>query len=363
MEKSKESSKKEREAFMKRKLVLPAIALGFLGLAIFHVVQAQQTQSKVEPVTPPAVAPFPHTISGAGLVEPETENISIGSHLPGVAVEVAVKVGQKVKAGDLLFRLDDRQLTAEMKVREANLTAAKASLERLEQMPRPEDIPASDARIREAQANLTEKEDKAKRARNLSGRGALSEEEVFQAQQMFQVAREQLERVKAENRLLKAGAWEPEKAVARATVQQMQSQLDQTRIELERLRVKASVDGEVLQVNVRPGEFVGAPPGQTLILLGSVAKLHVRIDVDEHDIPRFRPGVRAVATVRGSTSDKMPLTFVKVEPYVVPKKSLTGDNRERVDTRVLQVIYSLETSARQVYVGQQLDVYFDSAGK
>ena len=48
---------------------------------------------------------------------------------------------------------------------------------------------------------------------------------------------------------------------------------------------------------------------------------------------------------------------MRVEPYVVPKKSLTGDNTERVDTRVLQVIYALVSADRRVYVGQQLDVF------
>jgi HlyD family secretion protein len=57
------------------------------------------------------------------------------------------------------------------------------------------------------------------------------------------------------------------------------------------------------------------------------------------------------------------LTFVRVVPYVVPKKSLTGDRSERVDTRVLQVIYALEPGEKSVYVGQQLDVFIDVSKK
>jgi multidrug resistance efflux pump len=117
----------------------------------------------------------------------------------------------------------------------------------------------------------------------------------------------------------------------------------------------------VLQINVRPGEFVGAPPGQALVVLGNVGRLHVRVDIDEHDIPRFRPGAPARAMLRGNPRQEYPLTFVRVEPYVVPKRSLTGDNTERVDTRVLQVIYALEPEERTVYVGQQLDVFLDAA--
>jgi len=57
--------------------------------------------------------------------------------------------------------------------------------------------------------------------------------------------------------------------------------------------VRALIDAEVLQVDVRPGEFVGAPPGEPLIVLGGVRELHVRVDIDEFDIPRFRLGARA----------------------------------------------------------------------
>ena len=118
--------------------------------------------------------------------------------------------------------------------------------------------------------------------------------------------------------------------------------------------------GQVLQVNVRPGEFVGAPPGQALIVLGNIDKLHVRVDIDENDIPRYVLGSPGIAMLRGQAKVEFPLTFVRVEPYVVPKRSLTGDNTERVDTRVLQVIYSIDSRDRPLYVGQQVDVYIKS---
>jgi hypothetical protein len=122
-------------------------------------------------------------------------------------------------------------------------------------------------------------------------------------------------------------------------------------------------DLKILQVNVREGEFVGAPPSQPLVVLGSVALMHVRVDIDEHYIPRaykyFRPEVIARASPRGDPSIKIPLQFVRVEPYVIPKKSLTGDNTERVDTRVLQVIYAVTEDCPVLYVGMQLDVFLD----
>jgi hypothetical protein len=54
------------------------------------------------------------------------------------------------------------------------------------------------------------------------------------------------------------------------------------------------------------------------------------------------------------------LDFVRVEPYVVPKRSLTGDNTERIDTRVLQVIYKVKDPGDNLYVGQQVDVFVNT---
>src|SRR5205823_6612621 len=111
-------------------------------------------------------------------------------------------------------------------------------------------------------------EDRLRRAQALSRSRAVGEEELVRLRQDCEAAREQLARAEAESRLLRAGAWGPDKAVARAAVAQARAQLAQAETELERLEVRALVGGEVLQVNVRPGEFVGARPGQALVLLG-----------------------------------------------------------------------------------------------
>jgi hypothetical protein len=131
--------------------------------------------------------------------------------------------------------------------------------------------------------------------------------------------------------------------------------------------VRSFVAGEVLQVNVRPGEFVGAPPGQPLIVFGNVDRLHVRVDIDEFEIDRFDPAFAARAVPRGNAGTEYTLAFVRVEPFVVPKKSLTGDNSERVDTRVLQVIYDCEPGRegvagerKRLFVGQQVDVFIEA---
>jgi multidrug resistance efflux pump len=342
------------------RFVVPMLALFMLAFAVFHVVKASQTLPQPSPPAEPARSAYEDTVAGAGIVEAQTENISVGSALPGVVLEVYVpveKVGQRVKVGDPLFRVDDRALQAQLRYQQAMLEAARAQLDKLEKQPRPEEVPPSEAKVRVAKANVALQQDLAERARRLRSTGAMSDEDISQRQLALETARQQLTQSQAEDALLKAGAWGPDKAIARAAVAQAEAQIEQTKTDLDRVLVRAPIDGDVLQVNVRVGEYVGTPPGQALVVIGNVHKVHVRVDLDEHDLWRFQPGTPARAHVRGNPQISYPLKFMRVEPYVIPKKSLTGDNTERVDTRVLQVIYAIDSDNARVYVGQQLDVF------
>lgn len=352
------------------KFVLPLLAAVMLGFSVVQVVRTQQTPAAPPPPIEPPRTPFGHTVAGAGIVEAETENISVGSALSGIVLEVYVpveRVGKIVEPGEPLFLVDNRSLKAQLEYQKANLASAEAQLRRLEMQPRPEELPPSEAKVGAAKSNLQMQLDLAERNRQLMGSRSVSQEDYQQKMLATKMARYQYLQAEAEHTLLKAGAWEADKAVARAAVEMAKAQIQQTQTELGRALVRAPVRGKILQVNVRPGEYVGAPPSQALVVLGSVARLHVRVDVDEHDIPRaypfFRPGVPAYASPHGDPAHKIPLRFVRVEPYVVPKKSLTGDNTERVDTRVLQVIYQLEGSDTGLYVGMQVDAFLNTDPK
>jgi hypothetical protein len=123
--------------------------------------------------------------------------------------------------------------------------------------------------------------------------------------------------------------------------------------------VRAPRAGTILQVNIRGGEYAQVMPTDPLMLLGDTETLQVRADIDEVNAPLVVPGSPAVAYLKGYTDKAIPLTFDRIEPYIVPKRSLTGDNRERVDTRVLQIIYRFKKPAFPVYVGQQIDVFIE----
>jgi multidrug resistance efflux pump len=364
---------------MMTRYLLPVLAV---VAAVFAVIQMSKAQQKPPPAAPPvepAKSPYASQLAGAGIVEPETENIAIGSHVPGIVDRVYVKVGESVRTGQPLFRLDERQLRAELAYRAANLASARASLEKLEQMPRAEEVPPVEAKVNEAKANLTDQLEQYDRMRRVA---VASEDELSRRRLAVEVAKAQLDKARADLDLTNKGAWKFDKQVAEAAVRQAETQVGQTETELARLVARAprmkwpagpdsppsladadDTEFKVLQVNVRPGEYVGTVPGTALVVLGHVGRLHVRVDVDENEIARFRSGLSGVAKPRGAPDQEFPLTFVRIEPYVIPKKSLTGGNTERVDTRVLQVIYAVQTRGRPLFVGQQMDVFLNTEEK
>lgn len=345
---------------MFRRWGLPVIAAICLCFMSYHLALTHGDLPDLEPVVTPAKSPYAQVVAASGLVEPSSESIAVGSPLPGVVEEVAVCEGQRVKEGDLLFRLDDRELRALLRVREADLAAARSNLAQVEGRPRPEEIPPSIAKVRKADASLTAALDLYRRREKLSASRTISEEELISARQAVAVAREAVAQAQAEHDLLLAGSWEPEKKVARAEVARAETLVEQTKTELARLEVRAPIAGDILKTSVHRGEYVGAMPGQSLIVIGDLSQMNVRVTIDEQDLPRFRPGSSGKGYVRGDADVALDLMFLRVEPYVQPKQSLTGAAAEKVDTRVMEVLYSLPRSTQNVFVGQQIDVFIET---
>jgi multidrug resistance efflux pump len=294
-------------------------------------------------------------------VEPESENITLSCAVSGLVTGVYVKAGDRVQAGQKLFLVDDRDLQADLRVKRAALEAARARLAKLQEEPRREDIPPAEARRREAEASLADAEVQMRLIESVTDKRAVREEDVQRRRLAFKGAQARLAEAEAQLALLKAGAWGPDLAVAKSEVDQAEAQLKLVETNLDRLTTRAPMDAVILQNRVRLGQYAQCGPmSEPLMVLGGGRHIHVRADVDENDSWRVRPNTSATAYVRGDTTQKYLLEFVRFEPYVIPKKSLTGDTTERVDTRVLQVIYRVTDHNAPLYVGQQMDVYIET---
>jgi HlyD family secretion protein len=341
------------------KIILPLIAIAGVVFAINRVVEARRPEPVAQPITEPPTRPAAvRMIAGSGLVEARRENIPIGVNIPGVVTHVFVKKGEQVKKGGPLFKIDDREYNSMLAVRQAELASSKAQLHKLIVSPRPEDIPPAKATAQEAEARMNDAEAALARTERLFERKMIAASDYDKDRYAFYAAKATYAKAKADLEKILAGSWKEDIEIARAAVQLAQSQVDSININLERLIVRAPMDGEVLQLNIRLGQFAAMTWKEPMIVLGDSKRLHVRVDLDEPELIYFSKSTEAMATLKGRSNVRFPLKFVYVEPYVVPKQSLTGNNSERVDQRVLQVIYELpDERPVDVYIGEQMDVY------
>jgi len=346
-----------------KRWTLPAIAVASLLFAVIWTLSATPVHKATVPPSPPPQSVSENTVGAVGMVEPESENIAVSCAVSGLVTAVYANAGDRVQTGQRLFSLDDRDLQADLRVKQATLEAARARLKKLEDQPRAEDIPPAEAKVREAQANVADAEVQVKLIESVQDRRAVREEDVQRRRIAYQAAQARLNEAQSQLALLKAGAWAPDIAVAKSEVAQAEAQVKQVAANLDRLTMTAPLDGIILQKKVRVGQYAECGPassGEPLMIMGGGTHLNIRADIDESDAWRVRANTAAVAYVRGDTKQQIQLEFVRFEPYVVPKKSLTGDSTERVDTRVLEAIYRINQPNPAVYVGQQMDVYIDS---
>jgi HlyD family secretion protein len=266
----------------------------------------------VEPIpplaAPPAPKPSARGIAAAGMVEALHENTNIGIPLDALVQRVHVRVWEQVEQGAPLLQLDDRELRAQLETQLAEQRVCEAEVLKIRRQH--------------------------ERAETLRARQAVSQEEADSRLDEFSVARARLD-------------------VAKATVAQTQALI-------ERLTVRAPIRGTILQVNTRAGEYATTSSDVPPLVLGCIEEVQVRADVDEQVAPRVVPGSRAIGYQKGDTQTPIEMEFVRIEPFVTPKRNLTGFSSERVDTRVLQVIYKIpQQPSRHLYVGQQMDLFIE----
>jgi len=291
------------------KIVLPAIAALMFLSAIIGLFQNPKRQD-LEPQNPVTISAYVHSVSGLGVAEPQSESIAIGTNISGIVTEIYVKAGDKVKKGDKLFTIDDREAKANLDLKTAKFKAAEFDAE--------------------------EKRQEFKMYKNIDDERAYSRDEFNKKRIAFGISEQRAKEAKAEMQMAK--------------------------IAVDKSTVKAPIKAEILKVDIRPGEFAqGGALSKSLMIIGDLSMIHVRVEIDESDAHRLNPNRPATAFLRGQPSFKIPLKFVRIEPYIVPKVSLSGGNAEKIDTRVLQAIYSFENNFEsKILVGQQLDVYIES---
>ena len=359
---------------------LPWLAYGLmlttaiaLTLAVSAQLQNPPAAGQLDPTArgapAPGVATAAQRIGAVGLVEPADQQINIGTNISAVVTQVFVAPGSRVSRGDPLFGLDARLSEAMLDQRRRGLAAAQARVAQAHaRLPglRAE-VEAAKMAVEAAGSDHEDASDLVRIATSLRSGSSITAREATRRKNALRSAvaklgeaRARLDVAHANLKLYDETQGGASIALEIAVLEQERSAVHYAEADIALRSIRAPADGTVLQVNVRPGEFAQAGAlSLPLIVMGRSGPLHVRVDIDESDIARLRPGSHATATIRGRAGAPVPLRFMRIEPLVVPKRALSGQAGERTDTRVLQALYEIATDRLPIWVGQQLDVLIE----
>jgi len=311
-------------------LAIIGILAGFVSAYIYGIkIKAQP------PAFTPASNPYEKGIYANGIIESyqtSGENINIYPEVPGVVAKILISEGQQAKAGMPLLMLDDSVQRATTEQQKAQAESAK------------EQIELAKASLKSLQDTL----DKQKKSYDLDPK-SVSKDTLDTAQNAFEVGKENL-------------------AVAQKQHEALLKAYQASNVLLSKYVIKAPSDATALSINTAVGSYLssqGTYDSYTgsltpaIVMGNSQDYIGVRCYVDEiliHRLPKSAQ-MHARMFIRG-TDINIPLEYVREQPYVTPKIELSNQRTERVDVRVLPIIFKFSKQKDvSLYPGQLVDVY------
>jgi HlyD family secretion protein len=356
---------------MRNKIIFGLSILGVLvGLVAAYLFGVERKAKP--PVFKPVSNPYESAIYANGIIESEQasgEDINIFPEVSGPITKVLVSEGQRVSAGSPLLTIDDSVQRANTEQLRRQSEGALELLKELKAQPRKETLAIAKAQVDQAESNLQAARDQYDKRRASYDRNpkSISRDIVDTAQDAVTQAATAVDVANTQYDLSKAGAWSFDINNQQKQYEALEQAYKAADALLQKFSLKAQVDGVVLAVNATAGSYVsplGAYDAYTqafdpLVVMGTPQDhLAVRCFIDEILISRLPSPYHIVAQMSIQGSDiKVPLEFVRVQPYVSPKIELSNQRQEKVDLRVLPVLFRFEKKDAPVYPGMLVDVF------
>ena len=372
----KSETKAAKAKFEARNKIIFALSiLGVLAALVAAYLFGRERKAQ-PPVFKPVSSPYDSAIYANGIIESDQssgENINIFPEVSGPITKVFAHEGQQVSAGAPLFTIDDSVQRATTEQLRLQSEASLALLEELKAQPRKETLAIVVSQVGLAESNLKvahDQYDKRRASYDIEPQ-SISKDVLDTAQDAVNQAASALDVARKQAELTQAGAWSYDITNQAKQYAALQQAYKAANALLLKYSVKAPVKGVVLAVNAAVGSYVSSQgaydpyPQQfdPLVVMGAPQDhLAVRCFVDEILVSRLPSSlhIRAEMSLRGSYTNKVPLEFVRVQPYVSPKIELSNQRQEKVDLRVLPVIFRFEKKDAPVYPGQLVDVFIGS---
>lgn len=276
-------------------------------------------------------------------------HVNIYSPIGGRVSEVFVDIGDEVKEGDILIRLDGEQLSRQIAELDAQRSAilaqyneAKKPLDNKNIEKLKLDISQIESRIKTAEETVSDK-------KTLFEAGAISNEEYQNAVRNLESENSNLEKVKLDLELLS-------KPVSANIIAQYEAQLKQLDIKREDLvktgedfTITASMDGTVLQKQIEKGSYL--QPGMHIMEIGNVDELYIESDLLIGDIVDVTEGSQVQISNKDIGLIDLEGVVKKIHPYAFSKVSDLGVEQKRV-----KVDIEMKDSAVELRPGYVIDI-------
>ena len=312
---------------MNRKLVASTVVVA-LAVGAGTLVALRRGQAASVEVAP---GPILETVIAQAQVVATAGTAEVRALVDGRVVEVAVREGDSVAAGQLLARLDTREVDAAIARAEAERAVAEAELRLARTGGRREDRLAAEAALEGARAAMARENARAERDTELADKGAVPEEIADQSRRNAEVARAGVARAEAERRSTLRGRPEQVEA-ARAKVAAADAALAAAVARRERSVVVAPTAGVVLARHVDVGD--GVIPGATMFELADPAATELLVEIEDADAMRVAPGLEVAITSLGGGRELGRGTIDRVSPRLNRRTIGTSDARMRAETQV-----------------------------
>jgi HlyD family secretion protein len=300
-------------------------------------------------------SPSPWIATAVGRIDTAEESRQLVAAVDGVIDHVLVARGDTVVRGQPLLRVDCDPRAADVVTREADAARAAASAKTLDDGARAEEIAVAQADADAARSIARNQQQRLDQATSLIDRGFVSKREVEARTNDRDAA--DAARLAAEARLtqLRNGARRSERTERHAAAAVTRGELGTARAVAEQCTLKSPVNGQVLQVLRREGEFSGASAGTPLIIVGDVSRLIVRAEINERDAAAVRSGQRAEIWVEGQPK-RWSGRITHLASVMGRRSARSLDPTDRFDRDVREAFVVFDSGAPMPLVGLRVTV-------
>ena len=246
--------------------------------------------------------------------------VKIGARISGQVKSLRVKIGDFIRAGEVIATIEHEDLLSRVARFQADLDAEKARLTKI-RVEGPLEINKAKAEREELQVQVKLTQKMVERNQELNQKGFVSTTVLDEAEEKLEVLKARIHLANEELKL-KQSQLENDSRLAQAMVDRAQANLDEEKIQLSYASITTPIDGVVAFVSTQEGETVVASlNAPTFVTLIDLRKLEVTVFVDETDIGRIKVGQNAKFTV-----DTYPDEFFKGKVREIHPKAVIKDN-------------------------------------